>query len=771
MAHFACFDCNELLGGQRYFMKASRPYCCKCFEKIHIEYCATCGKSIGVEQGQITYEDQHWHATDDCFKCFTCAKSLRGGLMFIPKHGVIYCSNACLKHKANLAQSVEMPTNPSNNMNKTSNPSLVLTSITNSLNSTKPSLNIIQQQQAQYKQQSPFASPSMNSLRYANGAQQNSQNQKPMTAINCSTSSSPSISRGQMVSSQFNSPNPIIQGYQPKSISPLSFSNQNGQKSANDETLDQQLINSSLYNQSRSRKPFNFTDYESNPILPVGQNNTLQKKAQLKNSILQQQQFEQTNNSFDDLDAVEVINLNQHNIIRSRHSMADLQQQQQQKLRPSLKNTNTNPYFYNDSKNFEHYHSQQELNEQDYLAQQQQQQQQQKHQIKPVSILKRFDSSEKMYPISRPTSSGHTMNGSNNTLNNLTAASNPYTFQMNPNGTFPRNKRLAQPQTNGYSCADANLDSDSIYDQSKLRASQLMNQTQGARQKRVQFANIPPLVSTSPAVDLAQMNKMMQRPQRASLHDSYANEAPVRHHRHRSSSNDAAKHHHRRHHTHHGSHRRSSSSTNFNTSTMSSKSHRSSHAHGHSSRHHHRSSNRQVSNRSLNAGNGQFYSDTDYYETNGEEGFNSACEFDDDQNTCSTCSSSASNTTSSTSSTDSDSDFDDFGCDPLDNYSRYYEARNANNASRVQYDQRSLSGMSGAQFNPSRMPASNPSSSASAFHRKYNSGIKISYVDDLPLARTNPIQHSKELKSKSKSKGSDKKKTMSKFKKDNCVVS
>ena len=101
MTHFACFDCNELLGGQRYFMKAARPYCCKCFEKIHVEYCASCGKSIGVEQGQITYEDQHWHATDECFKCFTCAKSLRGGLMFIPKHGVIYCSNNCLKQKAN----------------------------------------------------------------------------------------------------------------------------------------------------------------------------------------------------------------------------------------------------------------------------------------------------------------------------------------------------------------------------------------------------------------------------------------------------------------------------------------------------------------------------------------------------------------------------------------------------------------------------------------------------------------------------------------------
>lgn len=99
MTHFACFDCNELLGGQRYFMKSTKPYCCKCFEKIHVEYCATCGKAIGVDQGQISYEDQHWHATDECFKCYTCSKSLRGGLMFIPRHGVIYCSNNCLKNK------------------------------------------------------------------------------------------------------------------------------------------------------------------------------------------------------------------------------------------------------------------------------------------------------------------------------------------------------------------------------------------------------------------------------------------------------------------------------------------------------------------------------------------------------------------------------------------------------------------------------------------------------------------------------------------------
>ena len=126
-------------------MKASRPYCCKCFEKIHVEYCASCGTSIGVEQGQITYEDQHWHATDECFKCFTCAKSLRGGLMFIPKHGVIYCSNVCLKQQKNSGNTA--------------------ISVNNGVKSA-----ILGGNTGQQAVMSPYASPSVNKARTMNAA-------------------------------------------------------------------------------------------------------------------------------------------------------------------------------------------------------------------------------------------------------------------------------------------------------------------------------------------------------------------------------------------------------------------------------------------------------------------------------------------------------------------------------------------------------------------------------------------------------------------------
>ncbi|XP_071153374.1 prickle planar cell polarity protein 3-A-like isoform X1 [Mytilus edulis] len=94
MKHFCCFECDKQLGGQRYIMKNGRPYCCVCFERMFAEYCDTCGNNIGVDHGQMTHEGQHWHATEHCFKCHTCQKSLLGQ-PFLPKHGVIYCSASC----------------------------------------------------------------------------------------------------------------------------------------------------------------------------------------------------------------------------------------------------------------------------------------------------------------------------------------------------------------------------------------------------------------------------------------------------------------------------------------------------------------------------------------------------------------------------------------------------------------------------------------------------------------------------------------------------
>ncbi|XP_072454866.1 prickle-like protein 2 isoform X1 [Notamacropus eugenii] len=94
MKHFCCFECEAVLGGQRYIMKEGRPYCCRCFESLYAEYCDACAQHIGIDQGQMTYDGQHWHATETCFCCAHCKKSLLGR-PFLPKQGQIFCSRAC----------------------------------------------------------------------------------------------------------------------------------------------------------------------------------------------------------------------------------------------------------------------------------------------------------------------------------------------------------------------------------------------------------------------------------------------------------------------------------------------------------------------------------------------------------------------------------------------------------------------------------------------------------------------------------------------------
>ncbi|PSN58016.1 hypothetical protein C0J52_08123, partial [Blattella germanica] len=96
MKHFACFECDRQLGGQRYIMRDGRPYCLHCFDAMFAEYCDSCGEPIGVDQGQMSHEGQHWHATEQCFCCHTCRSSLLGR-PFLPRRGAIYCSIACSK--------------------------------------------------------------------------------------------------------------------------------------------------------------------------------------------------------------------------------------------------------------------------------------------------------------------------------------------------------------------------------------------------------------------------------------------------------------------------------------------------------------------------------------------------------------------------------------------------------------------------------------------------------------------------------------------------
>lgn len=48
----------------------------------------------GIDQGQMTYEGQHWHAVETCFCCARCRLPLLGR-PFLPRGRLIYCSRSC----------------------------------------------------------------------------------------------------------------------------------------------------------------------------------------------------------------------------------------------------------------------------------------------------------------------------------------------------------------------------------------------------------------------------------------------------------------------------------------------------------------------------------------------------------------------------------------------------------------------------------------------------------------------------------------------------
>ncbi|GAB6019401.1 hypothetical protein CHUAL_000982 [Chamberlinius hualienensis] len=135
MKHFVCFECDRLLGGQRYIMREGRPYCLHCYDAMFAEYCETCGEPIGVDQGQMTHDGQHWHAVEVCFSCHTCKTSLLGR-PFLPRRGFIYCSVSCSKGESSISsrQPPPLPPIPPKKDSMDDNRSLELSSYSDELN-------------------------------------------------------------------------------------------------------------------------------------------------------------------------------------------------------------------------------------------------------------------------------------------------------------------------------------------------------------------------------------------------------------------------------------------------------------------------------------------------------------------------------------------------------------------------------------------------------------------------------------------------------------
>ncbi|CAF1314709.1 unnamed protein product [Rotaria sordida] len=100
MDHFSCSNCKKRLGGERYVMRQNQPFCLSCFETMYAEYCDTCGERIETDQAQMAHESQHWHATDECFYCYTCRIPLLNRAFF-PRYGALFCSNDCALQRNN----------------------------------------------------------------------------------------------------------------------------------------------------------------------------------------------------------------------------------------------------------------------------------------------------------------------------------------------------------------------------------------------------------------------------------------------------------------------------------------------------------------------------------------------------------------------------------------------------------------------------------------------------------------------------------------------
>ena len=583
-------------------------------------------------------------------------------------------------------------------------------------------------------------------------------------------------------------------------------------KVANDDSNNILLMQQHIHNQSRSRKPFSLalSDYESTNLgssrlnvitPPLNQMNTSQSSiptpppptqtaASLgqavllsKKNLIMQQQFQ---DSFDDLDSVECINMSQCNVTKSTHNFMQKQQQQKQQQKPlksSLKSSSA--HFGADTP------ENTDLQLQQYQLSQQLSQQ-------PVSILKRFDSSEKMYPISRPPNgvpapgASHLCSASLNNFSQTCSLprnrhNNRYLLNQSANNVYAHEQEPHHHQQHNATMYDE--PSQHRFLQSKHFSQQPPLQPV---RKRVQFANMPPLTSASSAGDLTLTGAQLNPPHH-------------RHHHHREHRSASSKphsyrhqHHHHRHHEHGGTsrqHRRSSSTSNFNSSTMvtrpvSTSVHK--HAAGRHAGEHHRH-RRQLSNHSLTIPSNQIYSDSDYcyYPNSGEfnrcsgnenhyddynDGFSSACDFDDYyNNTCSTCSSSSatssSNTTTSTDSDEDDSDLDDdFG-----GGGAMYGSQNGKFYNSQQQQRRPI--MAAAQFDQrslNRLHLSNANKVTNFNQQQCQQRKFISYVDSLPLARTNPapqmsMPSGKQAKSVDKGKH---KKGLNKLRlKENCAVS
>ncbi|KAH0549877.1 protein PF14_0175 [Cotesia glomerata] len=101
--HFCCWDCDVPLAGQQYISENDRPLCLLCYQKTYAKKCDKCHQVIAADQQGVVVKNLNFHATDQCFCCATCKKSLLNGRMAI-KEDKPFCCKECITEYLNTSK-------------------------------------------------------------------------------------------------------------------------------------------------------------------------------------------------------------------------------------------------------------------------------------------------------------------------------------------------------------------------------------------------------------------------------------------------------------------------------------------------------------------------------------------------------------------------------------------------------------------------------------------------------------------------------------------
>ncbi|ROT74701.1 putative testin isoform X1 [Penaeus vannamei] len=98
--HYSCYMCDLELAGQRYVPdKEGYPYCLPCYMACLAKMCEACEEKISPEMNRCGHRGYFYHASPQCFKCYSCKIPLMGKRFKMSKNWV-FCSNECIEAAA-----------------------------------------------------------------------------------------------------------------------------------------------------------------------------------------------------------------------------------------------------------------------------------------------------------------------------------------------------------------------------------------------------------------------------------------------------------------------------------------------------------------------------------------------------------------------------------------------------------------------------------------------------------------------------------------------